>query len=144
AWVQIGPFGRRSPRWSVTMRARPPDAPRPRERQGDLSLGPRYYRPAGDASGCMAKARARSSPRGFARDLTSSYATIDKSPRRTSMLTAFGSARGYGLRSGLWGPASRLSLLLHAPVRRHRRILRGRLFCDVDWIGFLVWGRCRC
>jgi hypothetical protein len=41
-------------------------------------------------------------------------AAPNESPRRTCMLTAFGSARSYGLPLELCGPASRLSFLLRA------------------------------
>jgi hypothetical protein len=76
-----------------------------------------------DAWQMLAPARFHEASR-FARDLTLSCATIDKSPRRTSMLTAFGSARSYGLPPGLCGPASRLSSCARR-VRRHRSVIRG-------------------
>jgi hypothetical protein len=45
--------------------------------------------------------------------------TTNKSPRRTSMCTAFGLTRTDGLPLDLCSPASRLSFLLRASVRRH-------------------------
>ena len=48
---------------------------------------------------------------------SSAIAAPNKSPRRMSMLTAFGSARTNGLLLELCGPASRLSFLLRASVR---------------------------
>ena len=48
---------------------------------------------------------------------SSAIAAPNKSPRRTSMLTAFGSARTNGLTLELCGPASRFSFLLRASVR---------------------------
>ena len=48
---------------------------------------------------------------------STAIATPNKSPRPTSMLTAFGSARTNGLPLELCGPASHLSFLLRASVR---------------------------
>jgi hypothetical protein len=51
---------------------------------------------------------------------SSAIAAPNRSPRRTSMLIAFGTARMDGLSLVLCGPASPLSFLLRASVRRHR------------------------
>ena len=59
-------------------------------------------------------------------------AAPNKSPRRTSMLTAFGSARTNGLPLELCGPTSHLSFLLRASVRHTGRCDRPKRH-----IGFL-------
>jgi hypothetical protein len=113
---RIRPLDRRSPRWSVTMRAGPT---RHRERRGifrsvrDLiDLLPT----AVDARQVLVPHRYDKTPR-LLDEHTSTWFTTDRSARWTSMPTVFGSARSHGLPPELCGRPSRLSLVLRPSVR---------------------------
>ena len=113
---RLGPEGSEASRPRDDRAVKPPDV-RVSSGWRDLHLQPLSARPR-EQPVCAIQLR-------LLQHFNSAIATPDKTPRRTSLLTAFGLARTNGLPLELCGPASHLAFLLRASVRRHRRAQGG-------------------